>query len=138
MSRSALSRWGLHQRYLAVTKYTVTISNRDGAQFHVNDRRPLLEQLRDQGVDLPYGCEYGGCITCAAKLTAGTIDQRRQVALNNRQIDNGYVILCVARATSDITLEIGVESHDMLYRNPFLDPLQPHELKADIATPKDA
>ena len=58
--------------------------------------------------------------------------------LNNRQIDNGYVILCVARATSDITLEIGVESHDMLYRNPFLDPLQPHELKADIATPKDA
>jgi ferredoxin len=46
------------------------------------------------------------------------------------------VILCVARATSDITLEIGVESHDKLYRNPFLDPLQPHELKADIASTK--
>ena len=26
-------------------------------------------------------------------------------------------------------LEIGVESHDKLYRNPFLDPLKPHELK---------
>jgi len=47
------------------------------------------------------------------------------------------VILCVARATSDITLEIGVESHDKLYRNPFLDPLQPHELKPGIATPKE-
>lgn len=117
--------------------HTVTLANRDGATFAVNDRRPLLEQLRDQGVDLPYGCEYGGCITCAARLTAGTVDQRRQVALNNRQIANGYVILCVARATSDITLEIGVESHGRLYRNPFLDPLEPHELKADIATPKD-
>ena len=116
--------------------HTVTLANRDGATFAVNGRRALLEQLRDQGVDLPYGCEYGGCITCAARLTAGTVDQRRQVALNNRQIANGYVILCVARATSDITLEIGVESHDKLYRNPFLDPLQPHELKADIATPK--
>lgn len=116
--------------------HTVTIANCDGATYTVNARRPLLEQLRDQGVDLPYGCEYGGCITCAAKLTAGEIDQRRQVALNNRQIENGYVILCVARATSDITLEIGVESHDRLYRNPFLDPLQPHELKADIASPK--
>ena len=63
----------------------------------------------------------------------GDIDQRRQVALNNRQFENGYVILCVARATTDITLEIGVESHDKLYRNPFLDPLKPHELKADIA-----
>jgi|GEM_PF-5667204 len=40
--------------------------------------------------------------------------------------------------TSDCTLEIGVESHDKLYRNPFLDPLEPHELKADIATPKEA
>jgi ferredoxin len=60
-----------------------------------------------------------------------------KVALNNRQIENGYIILCVARAVTDITLEIGVESHDKLYRNPFLDPLKPHELKADIATPED-
>ena len=120
-----------------MTTHTVTIANRDSATYEVNARRPLLEQLRDQGVDLPSGCEYGGCITCAAKLKKGEIDQRRQVALNNRQIENGYVILCVARATSDITLEIGVESHDRLYRNPFLDPLKPHELKADIATPKE-
>ena len=61
-----------------------------------------------------------------------------QVALNNRQINNGYVVLCVARPLSDCTLEVGVESHDTLYRNPFLDPLEPHELKSDIATPKEA
>lgn len=120
-----------------MSEHIVRIANRENARYQVNARRPLLEQLRDQGVDLPYGCEYGGCITCAAKLTAGAVDQRRQVALNNRQINDGYVILCVARATSDITLEIGVESHDRLYRNPFLDPLQPHELKANIATPKE-
>ena len=120
-----------------MTTYTVTLSNRDNATYVVEARRPLLDTLREQGVDLPYGCRYGGCITCAAKLTAGEVDQRRQVALNNRQIANGYVILCVARPKSDITLEIGVESHGALYRNPFLDPLAPHELKADIATDKE-
>ena len=118
-------------------KYQVTISNRDNTTYKVDNRRPLLDNLREQGVDLPYGCKYGGCITCAAKLTAGNVDQRRQVALNNRQINDGYVILCVARAKSDITLEVGVESHGSLYRNPFIDPLQPHELKADIATVKE-
>ena len=129
----------MHQRYLAVTtKRTITIANRGGATYTVEARRPLLDTLREQGVDLPYGCKYGGCITCAAKLTGGVVDQRRQVALNNRQIANGYVLLCVARPTADCTLEIGVESHDKLYRNPFLDPLEPHELKADIATPKEA
>ncbi|MAJ86517.1 MAG: ferredoxin [Cellvibrionales bacterium TMED148] len=116
---------------------TITLANRNNARYQAMGRRSLLEELRDQGVDLPYGCRYGGCITCAAKLIAGTIDQSTQVALNQWQINNGYVILCVARAKTDCVLEIGVESHDLLYRNPFRDPLAAHELKADIATPEE-
>ena len=116
-----------------MTRRTITIANRENAEYQVDARKPLLDSLRDQGVDLPYGCRYGGCITCAAKLTMGEVNQKAQVALNNRQINDGYIILCVARPISNCTIEIGVESHDKLYRNPFLDPLKPHELKADIA-----
>jgi ferredoxin len=116
----------------------ITIANRQGTTYRVDAQRPLLDSLRDHGVDLPYGCKYGGCITCAAKLLDGKVDQRRQVALNNRQLAQGYVLLCVARPMTDCTLNVGVDSHDTLYRNPFLDPLEPHELKADIATPKEA
>ena len=115
----------------------ITIANRNNTIFEVKGTKPLLSELRSQGLDLPYGCQYGGCITCAAKLINGEVDQRSQVALNNRQINNGYVILCVARAKTDCTFEIGVESHDKLYRNPFIDPLAPHELKSDIAILKD-
>ena len=43
----------------------------------------------------------------------------------------------IALPLTDCTLEVGVDSHDKLYRNPFLDPLQPHELKSDIAIPKE-
>jgi ferredoxin len=128
---------------LAMTTHTITILNRNSAIYVVDAKKPLLNSLREQDVDLPYGCKYGGCITCAAKLINGSVNQKTQVALNNRQINDGYVILCVARPTSNCTLEVGVESHDRLYRNPFLDPLQPHELKADIAiqlkdTPKNS
>ena len=115
----------------------IIISNRNNSAFDVNGKKPLLQELRDQGVDLPYGCQYGGCITCAAKLINGEVDQRSQVALNNRQINDGYIILCVAKAKTDCTIEIGVESHNKLYRNPFIDPLEPHELKANIASKKD-
>ena len=115
----------------------ITIANRNNSTYKVKGNRPLLLELRALGLDLPYGCQYGGCITCAAKLIKGKVDQKSQVALNNRQISNGYIILCVARAKSDLKLEIGVESHDKLYRNPFLDPLKPHELKPDIATSKE-
>lgn len=120
-----------------MSTFTITLANRDEQRYQVDPRRPLLASLRDQGVDLPYGCQYGGCISCAARLLEGQVDQHTQVALNNRQLNHGYIILCVARPLSDCTLEVGVESHHKLYRNPFLDPLAPHELKPDIATPQE-
>lgn len=115
--------------------FTITLNNHGGKTFKVDRKRPLLDSLEEHGVSLPYGCKYGGCITCAAKLLEGEIDQRAAVALNNRQLNDGYVLLCVARPLTDCTLDVGVESHDKLYRNPFASPLAPHELKPDIATP---
>jgi ferredoxin len=113
-------------------RFTITLANEGGQSFEVDGSKPLLNTLEDYGVLLPYGCRYGGCISCAAKLLSGEVDQSEGVALNGRQIAAGYVLLCVARPKSDCTLEVGVESHDKLYRNPFQSPLRPDELKADI------
>ena len=98
----------------------VKLANRNGEKLTVDDAQNLLDALLDHGVDLPYACLYGGCITCAAKLTEGEVDQERQVALNDRQLREGYVALCVAKPLTDCTLEVGVDSHDRLYQNPFL------------------
>ena len=108
---------------------TITLANRGGASFRVDRRKPLLDTLEERGMSLPYGCRYGGCISCAAKLLEGDVDQRAGVALNGRQLADGYVLLCVARPLGDCTFDVGVESHDKLYRNPFASPLAPHELK---------
>ncbi|ETW98265.1 MAG: ferredoxin [Candidatus Entotheonella factor] len=115
-----------------MARFTITLANQGGQSFEVDGHEPLLDTLEHHGVSLPYGCRYGGCISCAAKLLQGEVDQSEGVALNGRQLADGYVLLCVARPTSDCTLDVGVESHDKLYRNPFQSPLQPHELKADL------
>lgn len=115
----------------------ITVANRDNRLIEVDRHATLLKSLEDAGLSLPYGCKYGGCITCAAKLLSGQVDQRAAVALNNRQLNDGYVLLCVARPLTDCVLEVGVDSHDKLYRNPFASPLEPHELKPDIATPRE-
>ena len=98
---------------------TITLANRGGASFRVGRDKPLLDALEAQGMSLPYGCRYGGCITCAAKLLSGRIEQRKALALNGRQLAAGYVLLCVAHPLTDCTFDVGVESHDKLYRNPF-------------------
>ena len=115
-------------------RFTVTLANQGGQSFEVDADEPLLDTLEEHGVSLPYGCRYGGCISCAAKLLDGEVDQSEGVALNGRQLHDGYVLLCVARPQSDCTLDVGVESHDKLYRNPFQSPLRPDELKAAVRT----
>ena len=114
------------------TRHRITLANRGGLSYEVDVASPLLVTLENHGVSLPYGCRYGGCISCAAKLLDGEVDQSEGVALNGRQVHDGYVLLCVARPRSDCTFDVGVESHDKLYRNPFQSPLRPEELKADI------
>lgn len=105
-----------------MAEVTITLANRGGASFRVDRQKPLLDALEAHGMSLPYGCRYGGCISCAAKLLSGEIDQRASVALNRRQLAEGYVLLCVARPLTDCIFDVGVESHDRLYRNPFASP----------------
>ncbi len=122
----------------AAERFTITLANEGGQSFQVDGSVPLLDTLEEHGISLPFGCRYGGCISCAAKLLTGEVDQSEGVALNGRQIRDGYALLCVARPKSDCTLDVGVESHDKLYRNPFQSPLRPDELKAGICSGPNA
>jgi len=114
-------------------RFTITLANKEWQSFEVDGNAPLLNTLEAHGVLLPYGCRYGGCISYDAKLAAqwrrGLTRRRRA---QRTPMAKGYMLLCVARPTSDCTLQVGIESHDKLYRNPFQSPLRLDELKADI------
>lgn len=96
-----------------------------GVVLEVGEDQPIYQAALDAGVQLPIGCDYGGCITCAAKLISGEVRQPGATALNKRQSRAGYVLLCVARPKSDCVIEDGVGSHDALYQNPFTKRITP-------------
>lgn len=102
--------------------FKVTLKNRDGLTLEVGEDEAIIDAVEAAGHVLPIACRYGGCITCAARLLSGKVRQPGATALNKRQAGEGYVLLCVARPRSDCELEVGVESHDRLYVNPFAQP----------------
>jgi len=100
-------------------KHSVTLRNRDGLTLKIGEDEPILEAFEKAGCILPVACRYGGCITCAAQMISGSVRQPKGTALNKRQAGLGYVLLCVARPRQDCVIDVGVESHDQLYLNPF-------------------
>lgn len=54
----------------------------------------ILESARRAGLAPPFSCEAGNCGTCMAKLTEGTATMRVNDALDDDEVDEGYVLTC--------------------------------------------
>ncbi|MFN2581946.1 MAG: 2Fe-2S iron-sulfur cluster-binding protein, partial [Candidatus Dormibacteria bacterium] len=51
--------------------------------------------------DAPYACKGGVCGTCRAKLVEGTVEMEHTYALEQSEIDAGYVLACQSHPTSE-------------------------------------
>lgn len=101
-------------------RFVVTLIDRDGLRLDVPADTTILDAAEAEGVVLPYGCRFGGCVTCAARMVSGSVDQPDAVGLKDYMADAGFVLTCVARPTTDVELEVGLAGHYRgLYRNPF-------------------
>ena len=100
-------------------QHRVTVVNRGGRTFQVGENQTILDVCEAHDLILPVACRYGGCITCAGKLVSGKVRQPKGTALNRRQSQAGYILMCVAHPIQDCVIEVGVESHGELYQNPF-------------------
>ena len=85
----------------------VSLSKSDRS-FSAAPDRTLLDAALDAGLRLAHSCRSGNCGTCCARLLGGSIDypQGRPLGLSDAQIAEGYVLLCQARARTDLDLEL--------------------------------
>ena len=73
----------------------------------------MLDAARDAGLHLAYGCRTGTCGVCRARLLSGSIDYDAYappgtvpLGLTAEELASGHVLLCQARARSDLELEV--------------------------------
>lgn len=85
----------------------ISLSNSDGA-FSVAADQPVLDGALQSGLNLPHSCRGGNCGACRARLLAGTVSYPHglPLGLSTAELAEGFILLCQARAQTDLTLEI--------------------------------
>jgi ring-1,2-phenylacetyl-CoA epoxidase subunit PaaE len=66
----------------------------------------ILDGVLAQRADAPFSCRNGICGTCKARTITGTVEMESTWALDSSEIDDGIVLTCQARPTSErVSLE---------------------------------
>jgi ferredoxin len=61
----------------------------------------LLESARRAGLSPPFSCEAGNCGTCMGKLVEGKATMRVNDALEEDEVEDGYILTCQAIPDTD-------------------------------------
>jgi ring-1,2-phenylacetyl-CoA epoxidase subunit PaaE len=61
----------------------------------------ILDATLAVRADAPFACKGGVCGTCRARLVEGEVEMARHYALEQDEIDAGFVLTCQARPLSD-------------------------------------
>lgn len=84
---------------------------KEGKTIEVPNNQPLLDSGEDEGMDLPYACRQGQCVSCSGKVTDGPSEDflvhDNQQMLSDEEIENGYTLTCVAYPRGDFSIETG-------------------------------
>ncbi|MDQ0379778.1 1,2-phenylacetyl-CoA epoxidase subunit PaaE [Amycolatopsis thermophila] len=91
-----------------VTQATIVLDGRSTTVAVPRDV-PVLDSAQKARPDLPFACKGGVCGTCRAKVTSGKVDMRRNFALEDNEVDAGFVLTCQSMPVSDeLTIDFDV------------------------------
>jgi len=115
-----------------------------GRTLRVSADQSVLEAALAAGLNLPHSCKSGHCSSCRARLVRGEIryPAGQPPGISAQEAQSGQILLCQARALSDLTVEArliasvtDVEIKTLPCRIARLTPLAPDVMQVWLRLP---
>jgi ring-1,2-phenylacetyl-CoA epoxidase subunit PaaE len=105
----------IHQEYFADTNYgktevsadtggktVIATLNKKKVTIQLQPNETILKGLIRSKANPPFSCTSGACSTCMAKLVAGKVEMSRCLALDESEVNAGFILTCTSTPTTDV------------------------------------
>jgi len=72
--------------------------------FTIPEGSTVLEAARANQMDVPFACQAGVCSTCRAKIIEGEVEMMNNHALEDYEVEQGYVLTCQSLPRSKVVV----------------------------------
>jgi len=76
---------------------TILMDGRRRAFSMKMDDQTVLDAAARAGIELPFSCRAGVCSTCRTKVVRGEVEMAQNYALEDWELEQGYVLACQSR-----------------------------------------
>ncbi len=87
-------------------QHAIQVTNPENGEviaFSAAPGETVLDAAERAGLELPYSCRAGGCLSCSAKRTSGEVSLDEQFVLDEEHLAADFVLLCGTRVESPCT-----------------------------------
>ena len=100
-----------------------------GTTFEAGEGEAVLNAALRQGISLRYGCRHGNCSSCKYLVSDGEVElgSASPYSLSEREREEGWALLCCARALSDLEIQVPEDPTERL-----LPVIRPVEFSAKV------
>lgn len=81
-------------------KLIVNVKNKQ-IELKVGSEETILQVLKQVDAEPPYSCESGICGTCVAKVKKGKAQMKACMALDDKEVAEGFILTCQAMCQSE-------------------------------------
>lgn len=91
-----------------LVELTLTLDGRTSIVMADPQGSSILDRALTARPELPFACKGGVCATCKSLVTSGEVTMKRNYALTESEVEQGYILSCQSHPITDVSVSFDV------------------------------